>query len=98
MESRICSPTRKWRHFIGFRQNIIRAGLAPPLRQCLAAGRLILAASGGSMQLTRNVSLFRLVNEPLGAVLLHDGDQYYKCVGRAVRYRQGVATEIRPGA
>jgi len=132
---------------IGFRQNIIRAGLSPQLRHCLAAGRLIVAASGGSMQLTQNVSLFRLVNEPLdaviatrgdyeglgivgyevlphldrheppfleavrryseriahdvialadGAAVLHGGDEHYECVGRVVRYRQGVATEIQP--
>ena len=46
---------------IGFRRNILRAGLSSRLQQCLVVGRLIVGASGGSMQLTRIVSLFRLL-------------------------------------
>lgn len=53
---------------IEFRRNIIRSGLAVRLQQCLAAGSLIIGASGGALQLTRNVSLFRLVAEPLDQV------------------------------
>jgi peptidase E len=59
---------------IGFRRNILRTGLAGPLRRSLAAGRLIVAASGGSMQLTRNVSLFRLLTASLDDVLAHHGE------------------------
>lgn len=58
---------------IGFRQNILRAGLPPRLRRCLAVGRLIVGASGGSMQLTRNVSLFRLLTTTLEEVLANRG-------------------------
>jgi peptidase E len=58
---------------IGFRRNILRAGLAARLRQCLEAGRLIVTASGGSMQLTKNVSLFRLLTCPLDEVLANRG-------------------------
>jgi peptidase E len=43
-----------------FRTNIHRSGLARLLPRFLAAGRTVIAASGGSMQFTRNVSLFRL--------------------------------------
>lgn len=54
---------------IGFRRNILQSGLSIRLQQCLVAGCLVVAASGGSMQLTKNVSLFRLVNNPLEKVL-----------------------------
>jgi peptidase E len=58
---------------IGFRQNILRTGLAERLRLPLTAGRLIVAASGGSMQLTRNVSLFRLLTVALDDVVANRG-------------------------
>jgi peptidase E len=45
---------------ITFRRNMLRTGLSEQLRQRLAAGRLVVAASGGAMQFTKNVSLFRL--------------------------------------
>jgi len=54
---------------IGFRRNIQRLGLPARLRQCAAAGRLIVGASGGSMQLTANVSLFRLLTATLDEVV-----------------------------
>ncbi|MEZ4869778.1 MAG: Type 1 glutamine amidotransferase-like domain-containing protein [Caldilineaceae bacterium] len=54
---------------VRFRHNLLRAGLADRLRECLTAGRLIVGASGGSMQLTQNVSLFRLVNATIDEVL-----------------------------
>lgn len=60
---------------IGFRRNILRVGLAGQLRQYLATGRLIVAASGGSMQLTKNVSLFRLLTTTLEAVF-ENRDEY----------------------
>ena len=53
---------------IGFRRNIIRAGLAGKLQQYLTTGRMIVSASGGSMQFTKNVSLFRLLNVALDEV------------------------------
>lgn len=53
---------------LGFRRNIIRIGLAEKLKQYLTTGRMIVAASGGSMQLTKNVSLFRLLNVALDEV------------------------------
>jgi len=59
---------------IAFRRNILRAGLPMRLRKCLAAGRLIVAASGGSMQLTKNVSLFRLLTETLDEVVVNRGE------------------------
>jgi peptidase E len=54
---------------IGFRRNILRAELPARLRACLAAGRLVVGASGGAMQLTKNISLFRLMTVPLDEVL-----------------------------
>jgi peptidase E len=60
---------------IGFRQNIIRSGLAIQLQRCVLAGRLIVAASGGSMQLTKNVSLFRLLTTSLDKILV-DRSEY----------------------
>ena len=45
---------------IRFRRTMLHTGLSEQVRQCLAAGRLVVAASGGSLQLTQNVSLFRL--------------------------------------
>jgi peptidase E len=54
---------------IGFRRNIIRVGLAGKLQHYLTTGRMIVAASGGSMQLTKNVSLFRLREGALDEVL-----------------------------
>jgi peptidase E len=54
---------------IGFRRNILRSGFSTRLQQCLAVGCLVVAASGGSMQLTTNVSLFRLIDNPLDKVL-----------------------------
>ena len=60
---------------IGFRRNILQAGLGERLRQYLTTGGLVVAASGGSMQLTKNVSLFRLLTAALEAVL-EDRDEY----------------------
>ena len=54
---------------IGFRRNILRSGLSTQLQKCIAAGCLVVAASGGSMQLTSNISLFRLLNTPLHKVM-----------------------------
>ncbi len=52
-----------------FRRNIERCGISEGLRACLSAGRLIVAASGGAMQFTANVSLYRLSSETVDAVV-----------------------------
>lgn len=134
---------------IGFRDNILRAGLSSRLRQFLAPGRLIVGASGGSMQFTKNVSLFRLLSTTLeevlakrgdyealgivgyellphlnrcepsfletvrryservdhdvialadGTAVLHTSSDDYRCVGQAVRFRQGVRAPIEGAA
>ena len=44
-----------------FRQTILLHGLRERFRAYLDTGRLIVAASGGAMQFTRNVSLYRLL-------------------------------------
>ena len=56
-----------------FRYNAIRSGLAGRLRQCVAANRLVVAASGGALLLTPNVSLFRLQHEAAAPVLAERG-------------------------
>ena len=134
---------------IGFRRNILRAGLCSRLHQCIAAGRMIVGASGGSMQLTKNVSLFRLLNATLeevcasraeyealglvgyemlphlnrleppfletvrcyservthdiialadGAAVFHESADDYRCVGHAMRFRNGVISSIETAA
>jgi peptidase E len=60
---------------IGFRRNVIRAGLAGPPLQYLTTGRTVVAASGGSMLLTKNVSLFRLLDMALDEVF-ENRDEY----------------------
>jgi dipeptidase E len=64
---------------IVFRRNILRTGLPTRLRQFLASGKLIVAASGGSMQLTENVSLFRLLTETFDEVFSNRDE--YEAVG-----------------
>jgi peptidase E len=59
---------------IAFRRNLLRAGLSARLRRRLAAGRWIVGASGGAMQLTRNVSLFRLRAQALEEVIASRGE------------------------
>jgi dipeptidase E len=53
---------------VRFRSNILRTGLSGRLRHFLDAGGLVIGASGGSMQLTQNVSLFRLQGATLDEV------------------------------
>jgi peptidase E len=130
---------------IGFRRSIINSRLSGRLRGCVANGRLIVAASGGAMQFTNNLSLFRLLTKTVsdvvaerdeydalgmvdyellphvnrldapfmakvqhyservtndvvaledGAALLHEDQGSYRSVGRAVRFRGGVRTDI----
>jgi peptidase E len=52
-----------------FRFNMLRTGLSGRLRQCVSLDRLIVAASGGSLLLTPNVSLYRLQSESVEDVL-----------------------------
>lgn len=52
-----------------FRRNIERSGISGAIEKCLAAGRLIVAASGGAMQFTQNLSLYRLLSEPFDTVM-----------------------------
>lgn len=72
---------------ITFRHNVLRTKLSGRLQQCLDAGRLLLAASGGSMQLTQNISLFRLLTGTIDEVLVNRAD--YAALGM-------VAYEILP--
>jgi peptidase E len=54
---------------LAFHRNAGRSGLSERLREYLDADGLIVAASGGAMLLTQNVSLFRLVDTPLDKVV-----------------------------
>ena len=54
---------------IRFRYNLRRTGAAGKIGHCLRVGRLVVAAGGGALQLTPNVSVFRLQSEPLDTVL-----------------------------
>lgn len=64
---------------IQFRQNILRSGFSTQLQNALDAGRLVVAASGGSMQLTKNVSLYRLLTTAIDKVLV--GYHKYEALG-----------------
>lgn len=46
---------------ITFREKMLRSGFEGRLRPFIAAGHLVIGASGGAMQLSANVSLFRLL-------------------------------------
>ena len=48
---------------------MLRTGLSGRLRQCASLDRLIVAASGGALLLTPNVSLYRLQSESVESVL-----------------------------
>jgi peptidase E len=54
---------------VRFRYNAMRSGLSGRLRPCLAAGRLVIGASGGALLVTPNVSVFRLQDESVDAVV-----------------------------
>jgi dipeptidase E len=47
---------------IQFRANLLQSNLASHLRSCMDDGKMIVASSGGSMQLGQNISVFRLIN------------------------------------
>ena len=128
-----------------FRRNIERSGMSEGLRAFLSSGRLVVAASGGAMQFTANVSLYRLLSSTVdvvvgeraayaglgfagyellphlntldaafvdkvqrysarvpcdivaledGAAIVHESVDRFRCIGRAVRFREGVRTAI----
>jgi peptidase E len=52
-----------------FLRNIRRTGFGERLREFLAAGPLVVGASGGAMQLAANISLVRLLSEPVTEVI-----------------------------
>ena len=54
---------------ISFKQNILQSGLESHLLNLIVEDTLIMGASGGSMQFTKNVSLFRLVTETVEQVI-----------------------------
>lgn len=132
-----------------FRSGLARSGLDEQIRAFAAEGRLVVAASGGALQLTPNVSIYRLLHATLDDVLTHRAQlgglglanvellphanrhppaflslvvQYSqriphdilalddgaaviqeradtcRCVGRVMRYRDGVSTPIGNGA
>jgi peptidase E len=54
---------------LAFHRNARHIGLAERLQEYLDADGLIVAASGGAMLLTQNVSMFRLVDTPLDKVV-----------------------------
>lgn len=54
---------------IRFRRSIRHVELGPRLERCLASGCMVAGASGGSLQLTKNVSLFRLSAQPFDEVV-----------------------------
>lgn len=58
---------------VRFRYNMLRTGAGGRVNQCLRAGRLVIAASGGALQLTQNVSLLRLESESIDDVLATRG-------------------------
>jgi peptidase E len=58
---------------VRFRYNMRRTGAGGRVGQCIRAGRLVVAASGGALQLTQNVSVFRLQTESVDAVLATRG-------------------------
>ncbi|MBM4385230.1 MAG: Type 1 glutamine amidotransferase-like domain-containing protein [Deltaproteobacteria bacterium] len=54
---------------IAFRNRLLRPELRAPVERKIASGGCVVAASGGAMQLTPNISLFRLTAAPLDDVL-----------------------------
>ena len=58
---------------VRFRYNMLRTGAGGRVGHCIRAGRLVVAASGGSLQLTPNVSIVRLQTEPLEDVIATRG-------------------------
>ena len=57
-----------------FRESLRRSGFDVRLRDFATGGRFVFGASGGAMQLTANVSPFRLLSEPLESVVSSRAD------------------------
>jgi peptidase E len=47
---------------VKFRAHLLQSNLVTHLRNCIDNGKMIVASSGGSMQLAQNISTFRLLN------------------------------------
>lgn len=62
-----------------FRANMSQTNLAARLLYCLDKGRLLVAASGGSLQFTKNLSLFRLQLTTVDKVFMDRGE--YEALG-----------------
>ena len=54
---------------LAFRQKLGESGYDAALRTFAQSGRLIVGASGGAMQLTRNLSLYRLMSHSIDEVV-----------------------------
>jgi peptidase E len=86
---------------VRFRYNAIRSGLSGRLRHCIAADHLVVAASGGALLLTPNVSVFRLQNEPLEDVLATRdrfnalGAVSYELLPHLHRWDSGLLAKVR---
>jgi dipeptidase E len=59
---------------LAFRANMERWRLGETVRKSLAAGRLVVGASGGAMQFTQNVSLYRLLSCTVERILAERGE------------------------
>jgi len=57
-----------------FSANLKRWCVGDAVRKCLAAGRLVVGASGGAMQFGQNVSLYRLLSCDVERVLAERGE------------------------
>lgn len=52
-----------------FRENLVRSGVGSRLRECAELGCVLVGASAGAMQMTSNVSLFRLIESSVDEVV-----------------------------
>jgi dipeptidase E len=64
---------------IKFRTNLLQSNLATHLRNRIDNGKMIVASSGGSMQLAQNISVFRLVNFEVEQVIAQRNE--YEALG-----------------
>ncbi len=64
---------------IKFRANLIENNLTTHLQNCIANGKMVVASSGGSMQLTQNISVFRLINLKVDQVIAQRSE--YEALG-----------------
>jgi dipeptidase E len=64
---------------IKFRTNLLQSDLATHLRKSIDTGKMIVASSGGSMQLAQNISVFRLINLDVEQVIAQRNE--YEALG-----------------